>query len=58
MITYSKEAQESYIASIERLQKELSSVPTNVINYSDLHWLIHSALNDLKNVVEKEHKAE
>ena len=56
MITYTKEARDSYIATIERLQAELGNVPTNIIDYTDLHWLIHIALNDLKKTVEKEHE--
>ena len=56
MITYTKEAQKSYIETIERLQAELGNVPTNIIDYTDLHWLIHRALNDLKREVKKEHK--
>lgn len=56
MITYTKEAQKSYIETIERIQKELGHVPTNIIDYTDLHWLIHTALNDLKKEVEREHK--
>lgn len=55
MITYSKEAQTSYIKKIEKLQKNLGNVPTNIIDYSDIHWLIHTALNDLKKTVEEEH---
>lgn len=54
MITYSKEASVSYIESIERLQAELGNVPTNIIDYTDLHWLIHTALDDLKKAVAKE----
>ena len=58
MITYSKEAQKSYIENIERLQKELAKVPTDVIGYTDMTWLISTALADLKKTVEKEHEAE
>jgi hypothetical protein len=58
MITYSKEAQTSYHENIKRLQAELGNVPTNIINYTDLHWLIHTALSDLEQVVEKEHEQE
>ena len=58
MITYTKEAQKSYIENIERLQRELAEVPTNVIGYTDINWLIGTALADLKKTVEKEHKAE
>lgn len=56
MITYSKEAQTSYLERIKKLQAELGNVPTNIIDYTDLHWLIHTALSDLEQVVEKEHK--
>ena len=56
MITYSREARDSYIATIERLQAELGNVPINIIDYSDLHWLIHRALDDLKKEVKKEHR--
>lgn len=56
MITYTKEARDSYIEKIERLQKELGKIPTNMIGYSDLHWLIHTALDDLKKQVGKEHR--
>lgn len=56
MITYSNSAKESYIKQIEKLQAELSSVPGNIINSTDMHWLIHTALSDLKKVVESEHK--
>jgi len=56
MITYSEKAKDSYIANIEKLQKELGEIPTNIIDYADLHWLIHTALNDLKKQVEGEWK--
>lgn len=56
MITYSKEARDSYIERIEKLQKELGNVPTNIIDYTELYWLIHVALNDLKKEVEREHE--
>lgn len=54
MITYSNKAKESYLQKIEKLQKNLGNVPTNIIDYSDLHWLIHVAMNDLKKAVENE----
>lgn len=56
MITYTEKAKNSYIENIERLQKELGNVPTDIISYTDLHWLIHTALSDLKNQVKKEQK--
>ena len=56
MITYSEKAKDSYIERIEKLMKELGNVPTNIIDYTDLHWLIHTALADLKKEVEKEWK--
>lgn len=56
MIVYTKEAKDSYIKNIERLQAELGNIPTDIISYTDLHWLIHTALSDLKNQVEKERK--
>ena len=58
MIAYTKEARDSYIETIERLQAELGSVPTNIIDYTDLHWLIHTALDDLKKTVINEQKYE
>lgn len=54
MIVYSENAKKDYIANIEKLQKQLGNVSTDVISYMDLHWLIHTALNDLKKQVEKE----
>ena len=56
MITYSKEAQASYIAQIEKIQKELAEVPNSVIEHTSMHWLIHTALEDLKKQVRNEHK--
>ena len=54
MITYSKEAKDSYIERIEKLQKTLGYVPSDIVDYADMYWLIHTALNDLKKVVKKE----
>lgn len=56
MITYSNEAKESYISMIEQMQSKLGDVPNDVISYTEMHWLIHTALSDLKKVVEKEHE--
>ena len=56
MITYSKEASVAYIESIERLQKQLAHVSVDVVDYSDLTWLINKALPDLKKAVAKEWK--
>ena len=56
MITYSKEAQKSYIENIERLQKVIGEIPEESLGYTDAHWLIHTALEDLKAQVKKEHK--
>lgn len=55
MITYTDEAQKSYIQKIEKLQEELGHIPISIIGYEDMFFLIHIALNDLKEVVEKEH---
>ena len=55
MLTYSKEAQESYINTIEEMQRKLANViPDENLTNCDLHWLIHKALNDLKTQVKKE----
>jgi hypothetical protein len=56
MITYSTEAKDSYIRMIEKMQTKLGDVPNDIISHTDLHWLIHTALSDLKKVVEKEHE--
>ena len=54
MINYSKEAMNDYVSNIIRIQHELSEVPTDIINYTDLHWLISTALPDLLKAVKKE----
>ena len=54
MITCSKQASDSYISKIESLQTILGNVPSDIICYSDMHWLINVALNDLKKQVKNE----
>lgn len=54
MITYSKEAQESYIEQIEEMKKKIVRIPGDIIGARDVHWLLH-ALSDLELVVRKEH---
>ena len=55
MITYSQKARDSYVEQISKLQKELANIPTNLIDHSDLYWLINVALYDLKKTVIREH---
>lgn len=55
MITYSQKARDSYVEQISKLQKELANIPINLIDHSDLYWLINVALYDLKKAVVQEH---
>ena len=58
MITYSIEARDNYIDSVETLQKKLASVKLeeNGITHEEMYWLINVALSDLKKQVKKEWK--
>lgn len=54
MITYTKEAKENYIKTLKEAQHKLAEIPVELLGYDLTHWLIHTALNDLENQVEKE----
>ena len=54
MITYTKEAKEAYIKTLTEAQHKLAEIPAELLGYDLTHWLIHTALDDLKKQVEKE----
>ena len=54
MLTYSKEARDSYIETLTKAQYKLAELPNDALGYELTYWLIHKALNDLKIVVRKE----
>ena len=56
MITYSKEARDSYIKTLTEIQHKLAETPVDVLGYTETLFLLTRAIPDLKKAIEKEWK--